>query len=158
MGLGAGAPAVPQHIFFVLGDDECALPASAVQGVERISDITCVPNTAPWVLGVVQVWGAIVSVVDLRRFVGMPPVPPTPRTRLLVVTQRDMTIGFVVDAVTEMRPLGEVVVGPLDARTPAWAAPYAQGRIQLEGHTATLLIPERLLFGDKIHQYRADAS
>ncbi len=57
MGLDSGARAVPQHIFFALGEDECALPAGTVQGVERMADVTRVPNTAGWVLGVVQVSG-----------------------------------------------------------------------------------------------------
>src|SRR5215470_4009773 len=99
-----GQPQVPQHILFLLGDIECALPSDAVQGVERITDVTPVPNTAPWVLGVVQVWGNIVSVVDLRHFFRLASQPITPRSRLLVVTRKEMTIGCLVDAVTEMRP------------------------------------------------------
>ncbi len=68
-----------------------------------------------------------------------------------------MTIGFVVDAVTEMRPLGELPVGPVEARsTPAWAMPFAQGRIQVDGHAVTLLDPDRLLFSERVQQYRAD--
>ena len=78
---------VPQLIIFLIGDIECAVPADAVRGgVERITEVTAVPNTAPWVLGVVQVWGAIVSVVDLRAFLGQPSQPLTARSRLLVVT------------------------------------------------------------------------
>jgi purine-binding chemotaxis protein CheW len=149
--------AVPQHIFFLVGDAEFALPASSVQSVERLGEIAKVPNTAPWILGVVQVWGNIVSVVDFRQFVGLPAQPVTIRSRLLVVSHREMTIGFVIDAVTEMRPLGGVVPGPVDGRTtPGWATAFAQGSIQIEGHVVTLLDPDRLLFGDKIHRYRAD--
>jgi purine-binding chemotaxis protein CheW len=157
LGIGQSASAAPQHIFFTLDDAACALPANTVQGVERLGDIAHVPNTAAWVLGVVQVWGAIVSVVDLRRFVGLPPQAISARSRLLVVTRRDMTIGLVVDNVTEMRPLGDIAVGPVDGRaTPSWAMPYAQGLIQIEGRTVTLLDPDRLLFSDQIHHYRAD--
>ena len=44
----------PQHIVFLLGDIACALPAATVQGVERLGDIASVPNTVPWVLGIVH--------------------------------------------------------------------------------------------------------
>ncbi|MBF6589738.1 MAG: chemotaxis protein CheW [Ktedonobacterales bacterium] len=156
-GVGLGA-AVPQHIFFLLGDMEYVLPTGAVQSVERIGDIAMVPNTAPWILGVVQVWGTILSVVDFRQFAGMPPQATTARSRLLVVTRREMTIGFVVDVVTEMRPIGDIVVGPVDSRsTPQWAVPYAQGSLQRGDHLATLLDPDHLLFSDKLQRYRADA-
>lgn len=157
LGIGQGASAVPQHIFFLLDEAEYALPANAVQGVERLGEIARVPNIAPWVLGVVQVWGTIVSVVDLRRFAGLAPVAISARTRLLVVTRRDMTIGLVVDSVTEMRPLGDLAAGAVDGRlTPSWAMPYAQGLIQVEGHAVTLLDPDRLLFSEQMHQYRAE--
>ena len=156
---GPSAPAVPQHIVFLLGDVECALPAETVQGVERITDIAAVPNTVSWVLGIVHLRGAIVSVVDLRGFFGMPTQPITPRSRLLVVNQREMTVGFVVDGVTEMRPLMEDgrVLAPTTS-TPQWALPYAADSVNLEGRVVVLLDPERLLFADKLHRYRADFS
>lgn len=157
VGTPGGAPRQPQHVLFLLADGECALPAGAVQGVERLGEVAAVPNTAPWVLGVVQVWGTIISVVDLRRFFDLPPEPPTPRNRVLVVSQREMTIGFVVDAVTEMRSLvGATNVGVDRGSVPGWALPYAQAALQVERRVVALLDPERLLFGDKVQHYRAD--
>lgn len=155
----AAASENPQHIVFAVGDIECAFPADAVQGVERVSDVALVPNTVPWILGIIHLHGAIISVVDLRAFFGMPTQPVTPRTRLLVVTHHDMTIGLVVDGVTEMRPLdtGDVRPAPQSA-VPAWATPYVRSALNTEGRTVLLLDPERLLFADKMHKYRADFS
>lgn len=151
-----GSPAaerVPQLIIFRLGNVECALPADAVQGVERIAEITPVPNTAPWVLGVVQVWGAIVSVVDLRTFFGLTPQPLTSANRLLVVTMKEMTIGFLVDIVTEMRPIGTTSAFD-DPNIPSWIQPYAEGIFPLDDRSIILLDPERLLFSEAVHHYR----
>jgi len=162
MGLGTATPQdaeIPQHIVFALGDADCAFPSEAVQGVERLGDITPVPNTVAWVLGVVNLHGAITSVVDLRGFFGMPPQGLTPRTRLLVLTRREMTIGMVVDGVTEMRTLeGESAPAYSPDIVPNWAAPYAARAIKLEGRPIVLLDPERLLFSEKMHHYRADFS
>src|SRR5579884_1266682 len=91
LGVGVG-PVVPQHLLFALGSVTCALPASSVQGVERIPEVTPVPNTADWVVGVAQVWGAIFSVVDLAAFVGLPPLPRSSHNRLLVVTSPSMSV------------------------------------------------------------------
>ena len=162
MGMGASVPAegeVPQHIVFALGDADCAFPSEAVQGVERVGDITPVPNTVSWVLGVVNLHGAITSVVDLRGFFGMTPQPTTPRTRLLVLTKRDMAIGMVVDGVTEMRTLdGDSAPAYAPGIVPTWATPYAIRALNLESRTIVLLDPERLLFAEKMHRYRADFS
>ena len=150
---------VPQHIIFALGDADCAFPSEAVQGVERVGDVTPVPNTAPWVLGILNLHGAITSVVDLRGFFDMQPQPITPRTRLLVLSSRDMTIGMVVDGVTEMLTLdGEQAPASSPGIVPAWAAPYVSRAITLQDRTILLLDPERLLFAEKMHRYRADFS
>ncbi len=153
IGVDPAAERVPQLILFLLGTVECALPADAVQGIERITEITSIPNTAPWVLGVVQVWGSIVSVVDLRTFFGLTPEPLSSRNRLLVLTLKEMTIGFLVDFVTEMRPTDNTLAVD-DPNTPPWLQPYAEGSFRLEDRTVVLLDPERLLFSDAIHHYR----
>lgn len=160
MGLGGDVPAdaeIPQHIVFALGDADCAFAAEAVQGVERVGDITPVPNTVSWVLGVLNLHGAITSVVDLRGFFGMAPQPITPATRLLVLIRRDMTIGVVVDAVTEMRTLdGDTAPTHSLGTVPTWAAPYASRAINVGGRTILLLDPDQILFAEKMHRYRAD--
>lgn len=147
------AERVPQLIIFLLSSVECALSADAVQGVERITEITPVPNTAPWVMGVVQVWGTIISVVDLRTFFGLPAQPLSARNRLLVVTLNDMTIGFVVDVVTEMRPTGTMTADD-DPNMPPWIQPYAEGVLRLDDRSIVLLDSERLLSSEAIQQYR----
>jgi len=153
IGVDPAAERVPQLILFLLGTVECALPADAVQGIERITEITPIPNTAPWVLGVVQVWGSIVSVVDLRSFFGLTPEPLSTRNRLLVLTMKDMTIGFLVDFVTEMRPTDNTVAMD-DPTIPQWLQPFAEGSFHLEDRTVVMLDPERLLFSEAIHHYR----
>ncbi|HEX8730869.1 MAG TPA: chemotaxis protein CheW [Ktedonobacterales bacterium] len=145
-----------QHILFLLGDVECALPSASVQGVERTFDVTPVPNVAPWVLGVTQMWGSIISLVDLRAFVGLPSIGVTPRSRLLAVTRREMTIGFVVDVVTEIRTMGDAIARGQTAGAPAWAQPFLEGVAQVDGRQVYALDPDLLLFSDRIKRYRGD--
>lgn len=145
-----------QHILFLLGDVECALPSEAVQGVERAFEVTPVPNVAPWVLGVTQMWGSIISVVDLRGFLGLQAIGVTPRSRLLAVVKREMTIGLVVDVVTEIRTMGEFIRADAITSAPAWVQPFAEGVAQVDGRMVVALDPEKLLFSDRMHRYRAD--
>src|SRR5262245_1063780 len=146
----------PQHIVFGLEDAECALPAECVQGVERITEFSAVPNTVSWVLGIIHLRGSILSVVDLRTFFGLSTQPLTARSRLLVVTQRDMTVGLLVDGVNAMRSLEGLPSEEHGASTPAWAASYAERTVSVEGRPIILLDPERLLYAEKMHRYRAD--
>jgi len=145
-----------QHILFLLGDAECALPSEAVHGVERAFDVTPVPNVASWVLGVTQMWGSIISVVDLRAFVGLPSIGVTQRSRLLAVSQRETMIGMVVDVVTEIRTMSDQIRSAGVERAPAWAQPYLEGVAQVDGRLVFALDPQRLLFSDQMQRYRAD--
>lgn len=145
-----------QHILFMLGDVECALPSESVQGVERAFDVTPVPNVTPWVLGVTQMWGTILSVVDLRGFLGLPSIGVTPRSRLLAVVKREMMIGLVVDVVTEIRTMGDSIRRDGVAGAPQWAQPFLDGIAQVDDRLICALDPERLLLSDRMHRYRAD--
>jgi purine-binding chemotaxis protein CheW len=147
----------PQSLLFTIANVECALPAEVVQGVERTLEITPVPNTEPWVAGIVQAWGGIVSVVDLQAFFGLPAQTLTPRSRLVVVTRGDLTVGLLVNSVVEMRSLGDGFASRLDARrVPEWAQPYALGAAALGERMVTLLDPDKVVLSQKMRHYRAE--
>jgi purine-binding chemotaxis protein CheW len=115
------------------------------------------PNVAPWVLGITQLWGVIVSVVDFTSFVGQGLTNLTARSRLLAVTVRDMQVGFLVDGVTEIRTIGSAIRRDAAAGAPDWAHPYLDGVVQDGNRLIVALDPEKLVFSDRIHRYRTDS-
>jgi purine-binding chemotaxis protein CheW len=159
----AGAPpeavAGEQYLVFSLLECECALKAEHIQGVERLVDVTPVPNVAPWVRGVINLRGSIASVVDLRSFLDMEQLPYNPRTRLLSVQYNEMVICLVVDGVSEMVPIPDTAItNILSTRQtiiPQWAIPYAYGSALLDKRAIVLLDAARLLFSDKMQRYEA---
>src|SRR5579885_3613208 len=65
----ADATVVGDHyLIFSLLEQDLAIKAEHIQGVERLADVTPVPNVASWVKGVINLRGSIASVVDLRVF------------------------------------------------------------------------------------------
>lgn len=159
MGLGSDAsqtPGEPQHIVFDVAGALCALPSQSVQNVERGFDVTPLPSVSPWVLGITQLWGTIVSVVDFAAFVGQGRTNLTPRSRLLAVTVRDMQVGFLVDGVTEIRTMGSAIRRDSVAGAPEWARPYLDGVVQDGNRLIVALDPEKMVFSDRIHRYRAE--
>src|SRR5207302_4907498 len=96
-----------QFLVFSLLECELAIKAEHIDGVERLADVTPVPNVAAWVSGVINLRGSIASVVDLRAFLDLERLPYNPRTRLLTVQYHDMVICLVVDSVSEMLPIPE---------------------------------------------------
>jgi purine-binding chemotaxis protein CheW len=147
-----------QYLVFSLDNYELAVKAEQVQGVERLVDLTSLPNVMPWVRGVVNLRGAIASVVDLRMFLDLEQLAYTPRTRLLSLLYNEMVICFVVDGVSEMLPIPPTaIVGGNTRQTtiPYWAVPYAAGCANIANRLIVLLDVARLLFSEKMQRYEA---
>jgi purine-binding chemotaxis protein CheW len=146
-----------QYLMFLLAGYECAVKAEYIQAVERLPDVTPLPHVAPWITGVMSLRGQIISVVDLRSFLGLERQLATPRTRLLAGTVEELIIGLVVDGVSEMRGIVPPMIQPLEAvrALPAWTAPYASGVAVYGNQSVILLELDRLLVSEKMHQYQA---
>jgi purine-binding chemotaxis protein CheW len=144
-----------QYLVFSLLDCEIAIKAEHIDGVERLADVTPVPNVAPWISGVINLRGSIASVVDLRAFLGMERLPFNPRTRLLSVRTNEMVICLVVDSVSEMIPISSAAINGnvRQANIPQWLASYASGSALVGTRYIILLDAARLLFSDKMQHY-----
>jgi purine-binding chemotaxis protein CheW len=145
-----------QYLTFSLLDREFALKAEYIQGVERLVDVTPVPNVASWIRGVINLRGSIASVVDLRSFLDMEQLPYNPRTRLLSVQYNEMVICLVVDGVSEMIPIHPAAITNISVRQtaiPQWAVPYASGAAFIDKRVIVLVDAARLLFSDKMQRY-----
>jgi purine-binding chemotaxis protein CheW len=147
-----------QYVVIGVAGVEIALPATHVSGVERVGDITPVPNTVQWVLGVANLRGAITSVVDLRQYMGLPRETITSRSRVIVASAKDMIVGFLVDGVTEFRPLPDElhVRDTVRQQAPPWLVVYVDAVVTIAGRRIFVLDVTKLLFADSLHRYRSD--
>jgi purine-binding chemotaxis protein CheW len=144
-----------QYLIFTLLDRELAILAEHIQGVERLADVTPVPNVASWVKGVINLRGSIASVVDLRAFLDLEVLPHNPRTRLLSVRYNDMVVCLVVDNVSEMVPIPptDIVTDPRLASIPQRLVPYAAGGARVGQRSVILIDVARLLFSERMQRY-----
>ena len=96
----ASAPAAGRFVLLSIADAHYAVPEAYVTELERVPRITMVPQVPGWMRGVTSVRGDIVSVIDLRNFLGLEPHQPAP-ARMLVVRLLDepFSTGLIVDAV-----------------------------------------------------------
>ncbi len=154
---GTAAAAGDQYLVFMLQEREFAVKADAVQGVERLTSLTPVPNVASWVKGIMNLRGSIVSLVDLRTFFELEPLSHTPRTRVLSLQYNEMVICFIVDSISEMLvvPASAIINGSIrQSPIPTWCAPYATGIALLNGNRAVVLMDvARLVFSEKMQHY-----
>ncbi len=145
-----------QYLVFSLYEHEFAVKAEAIQGVERPVYITPVPNVVSWVHGVINLRGAIASVVNMRAFLGLEQIPSDARTRFLSLQSNEMVICLTVDGVSDMVqiPLAAIVSGSVRPATiPQWITPYASTYAVIGDRVIVLLDVTRLLFSEKMQHY-----
>ena len=93
------------HVVFSVGGVEYALPVALVLQMETFSGATRVPGTPDYVIGVVTVRGRVVPVVDVRLRFGLPAVPPTLDTRIIVTQVGERVVALCVDSAREVLAL-----------------------------------------------------
>jgi purine-binding chemotaxis protein CheW len=122
-----------------LGGRVFAFEITAVREVAEFDDLTAVPLAPPHVLGVANLRGDVVPVVDPSAALGLPAEAPGRRLRTLVVAADGLSAALRVDAVAGLEVLETSAVGP--------AAPWARAALEREGHPIPLVDAGALLAG-----------
>ncbi|MCW2277920.1 chemotaxis protein CheW [Heliophilum fasciatum] len=104
-----------QLVAFSLADEEYGVDIHYVQEIVRLLTITRVPKAPGYVEGVVNLRGNVVPVIDLRKLFSLPMRDVTDRTRIIIVKIKDITVGIIVDGVSEVLtvPVNDIEPPPM---------------------------------------------
>ncbi len=95
-----------QYLTFMLAGEEYGVDILRVQEIKGWDKVTRIPHTPDYVLGVINLRGAVVPIIDLRRRFGLESIDFGPTTVIVVVRvaggRDERTVGVVVDAVSEV--------------------------------------------------------
>jgi purine-binding chemotaxis protein CheW len=130
---------------FFVRDTLCALDAAGVQEVIRVGPITPVRYAPKEVLGIVNLRGKIVTIVDLALRLGFPGSKTTGESRIFIVEDRHEFIGLLVDRVDEVVEVdrGEWLPAPANVRSEQ--AGFFMGVCRAHGRVVTLLDAGQIL-------------
>ena len=91
---------IVQLVGFVIGEEEYAVPILSIQEIIKPFTWTRVPQVPPYVLGVFNLRGAVIPLIDLRTKFGLTPKKHSEETRFIVMKNKDDVAGFVIDRLT----------------------------------------------------------
>ena len=143
-----------KYLTFLLGKEEFGVGVLKVREIMGIQDITAMPQTPPYMKGVINLRGKVTPVIDLRLKFGLPPADYTERTCIIVVQVKNgsdsLVIGMVVDEVSEVIavPAGDI------EDTPDFGAKvstnYILGMAKARGRVKILLDIDSVLTSQEI--------
>src|SRR5208337_798168 len=120
-----------QLVTFRLGNEEFGVGIKKVQEINRMIDITKIPNAPPYVEGVVNLRGKIVPIVSLRTKLGFEQIEYDKMTRIMVVEVEGKVLGFIVDSVFEVLRIEDPKIEAPPSITGSSDSAYIEGVINL---------------------------
>lgn len=91
-----------QWVTFHLENEKYGIKVMQVQEVLRMTEIAPVPGAPHYVLGIINLRGNVVTVVDTRRRFGLPDAEADDETRIVIIEADNNVVGILVDSVAEV--------------------------------------------------------
>ena len=140
-------------IAFMLHDQQFCVRTISIREIRGWGPVTPLPHTPPEVMGVMNLRGSVIPIVDLAVKLGMPPAQTTERSAIVVTNVRGRTIGLMVDRVSDILTVStsdlQAVPTAAGLSTPGYAeGMFARGKdmicfLNLDGIFASSASDER---------------
>ena len=144
-----------QLLTFVVAGEEFGVDILRVQEIRGWSRPMPLPRTPPYIRGVINIRGDIVPIADLRERLGIESLTPGPTTVIVVVRvehgQRNRTMGFVVDAMSDVTTVENESVKPPPELAETTTTSMASGIALVEQRMITILDVDRVFPTPNLH-------
>lgn len=141
-----------KFLTFTLGNEEYGVPVLKVREIIKVMDITQVPQVPDYVLGVINLRGKVIPVIDLRRKFGFAATEHTERTCIIVVdvdlSSMCVMMGVVVDTVSEVLNVTEAEIEQTPEFGGRVTTAYLLGLAKVKDSVKILLDLDRVLGSD----------
>ena len=98
-----------QYLTFILNGEEYGVPIMKVSGIQGWERPTPIPNSPDYVMGIINLRGEVVPIIDLRKRFSLDVKPYDTHTVVIVVKieqdEKEKTVGLIVDAVADVHDI-----------------------------------------------------
>lgn len=140
---------VLQWVTFQLEDETYGINVMQVREVLRYSEIAPVPGAPDYVLGIINLRGNVVTVIDTRSRFGLIPGDISDNTRIVIIEAEKQVIGILVDSVAEVVYLRSSEIDSTPSVGTEESAKFIQGVCNRDGNLLILVDLNKLLSDDE---------
>jgi len=141
----AGDDPILQWVTFRLDDETYGINVMQVREVLRYTEIAPVPGAPPYVLGIINLRGSVVTVIDTRTRFGLSSADTTDNTRIVIIEVENQVVGILVDAVAEVVYLRQSEIETAPNVGTEESAKFIQGVCNKNGELLILVDLEKLM-------------
>ncbi len=136
---------------FYLGDLLTGVDIRQIQEIDRHLELTAIPHAPPWVRGVTNLRGEVVTVLDLRMVAQLETSEITEQSRNVIVDSQGEQIGLLVDRVADVVTVRTDEIEPPPANIGGIDSRFFRGVYKLNSELLVLLNVEEALAVDDKH-------
>ncbi len=137
-----------QMVVFKLSNEEFAVEVSSVEAIIKLQAITKVPHAPAHVVGVTNLRGNIVPVIDLKKRLSLPATENSLDTRIIVALLQDSKVGMIVDAVSQVIEIDDSQIEPTPQISTSIDSTYIRGIVKVE-NLLVIMLDLAMIFSDE---------
>lgn len=143
-----------RFVLFTIAEAHYAVAETFVTELDRIPKITLVPGVPAWVRGVANIRGDVMSVVDLRTFLGLESTSPQNGRMLLVrLVDEEFSAGLLVDSVSQIVSIASEDIRPPASPLEGGLAPFLTGVSVVGERLVAVIDLNQLLRSPDVRQF-----
>jgi purine-binding chemotaxis protein CheW len=144
-------------IAFRIGEQEFCVNIMSVREIRGWTQATPMPHAPPYVLGVINLRGAVLPIVDLSARLGMKETEPSTRHVIIVAQVKSRVVGLLVEAVSDILTITDDNIQPVPEISSDLEKQYARGILAIEKRMICLIELDAL-FAEKAAEKESEAA
>lgn len=142
-------------VSFRVGGQDFCVDIMSVREIRGWTPATVLPHAPSYILGVINLRGAVVPIVDLAARMGLDPIKPDARHVIVICVVDNQTVGFLVDAVSDILSVKHSLIQPTPAVSSDVTRAFFEGVIAIDQRMLRLIDIEAVLPPIAARQERA---
>ncbi|AKL95457.1 chemotaxis signal transduction protein CheW [Clostridium aceticum] len=130
---------INQYVVFQLDEEYYGIAINLVETIEKVLEITRLPNAPYYVKGVINLRGEVIPVVDLRKRFKMEEKSVTEESRIIILSLDEMIVGILVDSSSEVITIEKEDIENTNNIVNAFEDDYIKGIGKVEGRIIIIL-------------------
>lgn len=126
-------------IAFRIGDQEFCVDIMSVREIRGWTPATPMPHTPGYMLGVINLRGAVLPIIDLAARLGMNPAEPTVRHVIIVAQSGQKIVGLLVEAVSDILSVTNDNIQPTPDVSSDFERTFARGVLAIDKRMICLI-------------------
>jgi purine-binding chemotaxis protein CheW len=134
-----------QLAVFKVAGDKYALDIMRIKEIQRYQPVTRIPKAPEFIEGVINLRGAVIPIVDMRKRLDLAVTEPTKKTRIVIANVSGKIVGILVDEVNEVVRVSRADIGAAPSIARGIGSEYILGVVKRKDELLLLLDFDRIL-------------